>query len=143
MTGLNFNSLPFYLKGNKSGNFIAAVAYTIKDESLFGAFIGYAGGGVYDGGFFDIDLLHGDFSLHSYDDAGNSPNSIIFKNLMQSCSEMFDDEDPSLLSIKGRALLKNLEHDSTNEITLIANDFDGDILCEVSNQWNISLRFDC
>jgi hypothetical protein len=55
---------------------------------------------------------------------------------------MSDDEDGSMLSAEGLSLLKKGEDDGNDGIVVLLNEFDGDSLSEVSEQWNISLRFD-
>ncbi len=61
---------------------------------------------------------------------------------MAICGKMSDDEDGSMLSAEGLSLLKKGEDDGNDGIVVLLNEFDGDSLSEVSEQWNISLRFE-
>ena len=61
---------------------------------------------------------------------------------MALCGKMSDDQDGSMLSEEGVSLLKKWEDYGNDAIVVLLNEFDGDSLPEVSDQWNISLRFD-
>ncbi len=137
------SDMAFFLKGKKTGEFIAAIAYHIQDDTIYGAFYGYAGGGVYDGGFFKIHSNQQEFLILGYDDAEQDANSKLFYTLMGQCGDMSNDQDddPSMLSSKGKYFLENAEVLEDNELFITLNNFDPDLISIVSTQWNISLRF--
>lgn len=135
-------NISFYLKGRDSGEFSATVAYCVREECIYGAFYGYAGGGEYDGGFFEVDQSDWNVRILGYDEAEGSDNSELFNELMALCGSMSDDEDSSMLSKEGLELLESGEQAEDEERVLILNNFDEDSLSDVSEQWNISLRFD-
>lgn len=137
------SDMAFFLKGKKTGEFIAAIAYQIQNDIIFGAFYGYAGGGVYDGGFFKIYSNQQEFSILGYDDAEQDANSKLFYALMGQCGDMSNDQDddPSMLSSKGKYFLENAVVLEDNESFITLNNFDSDLISIASTQWNISLRF--
>jgi len=56
---------------------------------------------------------------------------------------MSDDKDRSMLSSKEFHLIKKKGENYANELIIVQlNEFDGDSLSEVSEQRNLSLRFD-
>ena len=131
----------FYLKIGDSGEFLASVAYRAVDGYILGAFYGHAGGGAYDGGGFEIDRDDWSIKILSYDDVEESGNTEIFNGLMTLCVTMTDNEDSSVPSKEGKALLKKGQDAEDGGRVVLLNDFDGDALSDVSEQWNISLRF--
>ncbi len=140
--GVTLENTSFYLRGDSSGGFSSTVAYCVKDGRIFGAFYGYAGGGEYDGGFFSIDQESWETNVLGYDDVEEDEDSQTFNALMVLCGETSDDEDPSMLSEGGKTLLETGEDTEDGDRVVLINDFDGDLLSEVSEQWNISLRFE-
>lgn len=141
-TEIDNKNISFYLRGRDSGEFTAAVAYCVRDENIYGAFYGYAGGGEYDGGFFEVDQSDWNVRILGYDEAEGSDDSELFTELMALCGSMSDDEDSSMLSKEGLELLESGEQDEDDERVVILNNFDGDSLSDISEKWNISLRFE-
>jgi len=139
---LTLKDVSFYLKGDSSGGFAAAVAYLVKKNHIYGAFYGYAGGGDYDGGYFSISQDDWEIQILGFDQAEEDQNSDTYNALMALCGKMSDDEDGSMLSAEGLSLLKKGEDDGNDGIVVLLNEFDGDSLSEVSEQWNISIRFE-
>lgn len=62
---------------------------------------------------------------------------------MGQCGDMSNDqdEDPSMLSSKGKYFLENAVILEDNESFITLNNFDSDLISIASTQWNISLRF--
>jgi hypothetical protein len=109
-----------------------------------GAYYGYAGGGVNEGGYFVIDSSVDKSEVLSYDDieefeSSNEQEASKFNSLMQSVWELIEDDDGTLiLTEKGKALFSA----NKGADKYMSPDFDGDFLSEISEEWQISLRFD-
>ncbi len=139
---ITLKNTSFYLRSDEDGSFFATVAYALIDGNVFGAYYGYAGGGVYDGGFFKLDLDSFEYKILDFSEAEESDDADIFNGLMQLCGETRDDDDQSQLSADGSALLESGEETEDGGKVCMVNGFDGDMLSEISENWNIFLRFE-
>lgn len=134
----------------EEGSSVGSVIVYSEEASLSGdavtvrgAYYGYAGGGVNEGGYFVIDASVDKSEVLSYDDidemeSSNEQEASKFSSLMSSVWDLIEDDDGALLLTgKGKALFAT----NDGEDTYMSPDFDGDFLSEVSEQWQISLRF--
>jgi hypothetical protein len=138
---ISISNTSFYLKTDEDGGFDSAVAYAVIENLIFGAFYGYAGGGDYDGGFFKLDTDTDEFSIRDYEQAEEDEFSNIYTDLMQLCGQVFNADDSSELTEDGVALNElGDDHESGGRVSLL-NNFDGDLLAGISENWNISLKF--
>ena len=119
--------------------FMAVVPGPNGDFCL-GAYYGYAGGGVNDGGFFSIDnenSIHQHINFDQFD--GMRENNIFYHNILEALIKklwLFVDENDEIMTLTEDGL--SLER---NDGIWISDYFDGDLLAEISDLWSISLRF--
>ena len=137
--------------GMSDDDFVANVIVYSEESSLSGgdvtvrgAYYGYAGSGVNEGGYFVIDHSIDKSEVLSYDDidemeASNEQEANKFSSLMTAVWELVeDDEGDLILTEKGKTLIAT----NDGEDTYMSPDFDGDFLSDVSEKWQISLRFE-
>lgn len=125
---------------------MAAIAFSAINDpdggvNLYGAYFGHIGSGDYDGGYFHIDVERDEHSLISYDDAESSDQKDLLQNLMSICGEFSNDEDPSECTEAANQLLENA-NDEQGDKVFMDDDFDGDMLSEVSELWEIRILFE-
>ena len=112
-----------------------------KGDYFVGAYYGYAGGGVNDGGFFSIDIensFHKHIDFDEFDEirSQNIKQHSVLEALMQRIWHYIEEEDDILqLTSSGLKLKKN------ENGVWISDNFDGDMLADISGLWSISLRF--
>lgn len=140
------DSVSVYLRSNKNKQFLHSISYAVDENSdgdsiILGAFFGYIGGGDYDGGFFLIDPEKSVNKIFSYDEASTSNYSEIFDNLMSVAGSFCEDSDSSCLSKKGKALIKKSEK-IEGDLVYMSEEFDGDALAEISELWELTLKFE-
>lgn len=135
-----------YISVESNGRFLYSVSYLAcpADADPFvmylGAYSGYAGGGVYEAGFFSICGSH--FQVLDFDQVEQGPNSVVFNHLLEDCGRMYVEQDsefkPSNLALS--MLIKGFKN---NDCIVYCDEcFDFYLLAEVSHNWLISLRFD-
>ena len=112
----------------------------INGDFCLGAYYGYAGGGDNDGGFFSIDIessihKHINFDEHEEMRESNGLHHSILESLMKKIWH-FVDENDEIMMLTDYGL--SLEH---NDGVWISDNFDGDMLAEISELWAISLKF--
>ena len=112
-----------------------------KGDYCLGAYYGYAGGGVNDGGFFSIDFensvhKHIDFDELDEMHENNKDHYDILESLMQKIWH-FVDEDEGVMELTNNGLELEIDDDGF----WISDNFDTDMLAEISELWRISLRF--
>lgn len=135
-----------YLRADEDGIFQYAIVYSKFEKPsggmmMIGAFNGYAGGGVYDGGYFSIDLGARLSQVLSYDEADSSEYSEEFSKLMRLCCSFFKGvEYPAECTAKAWKLLEKGEDVDGHRLYMDA-EFNGDWLSDVSQEWCISLGF--
>lgn len=122
----------------------AAIFMTVvpgaNGDFCLGAYYGYAGGGVNDGGFFSIDnenSIHQHINFDQFD--GMRENNIFYHNILEALIKklwLFVDENDEIMTLTEDGL--SLER---NDGIWISDYFDGDLLAEISDLWSISLRF--
>ena len=138
-----------YIRLNDDGTVSAVIVYTaIEDNSgdvvIRGAYYGYCGGGVNDGGYFVIDHENGDVRALEYSDIyeleSDDPElARIYNSLMQEVWKLLSEDDGELkLSAEGENLMA--EADDTE--CCMTSGFDGDALDEVSQLWHMTLHFE-
>lgn len=141
---MNLKKSTLYLRADSSRNFKYAVSYigiTKNDTNLLlGAYFGYCGGGIYDGGFFIVVPDQRSYELVSYDEADNSIYSEEFSALIAVSGGFSSDENPSECTDKALALLEEVD-DEDGDLIYQDSVFDGDALSGLSEAWGISLRF--
>lgn len=136
-----------YVRQNEAGEFLYGVVYSITvdpngNSLLNGAYYGYVGGGEYDGGYFKIDFEADTHNVLSFDEAESSESFESLEPLMAECGSFYDNEDESYeLTDYAKSLLSNGIQDG-DDVIYMDEDFDGDALSEISEQWVISLRFE-
>ena len=117
-----------------------AVVPGANGDFCLGAYYGYAGGGVNDGGFFSIDIensIHQHISFDQFDEMqeSNSFHHEILEALLKNLWVYVDDDNEIMvLTEHGLSL-------DSNDGFWISDNFDGDLLAEISDLWSISLRF--
>ena len=140
------NKASRYLRVRSDGTFFAAIAYTALVDTdcavnIYGAYFGYVGGAVYDGGYFHIDIEADVHDILSYDDAESSEQKELLQEMISICCEFRNDEDPSECTEAANQLLENA-NDEQGDKVFMDDDFDGDILSEVSELWEIRILFE-
>tara|TARA_B110000046_G_scaffold182384_1_gene216284 strand:+ start:397 stop:843 length:447 start_codon:yes stop_codon:yes gene_type:complete len=119
--------------------FMTVVPGTNGDFCL-GAYYGYAGGGVNDGGFFSIDIensIHQHINFDQFD--GMHENNSFHHSILEALIKklwLFVDENDEIMTLTEDGL--SLER---NDGIWISDYFDGDLLAEISDLWSISLSF--
>ena len=116
------------------------VVPSINGDFCLGAYYGYSGGGVNDGGFFSIDIensTHKHINFDEFDEMSenNSLHHSILEGLMKKLWH-FVDEDDGIMTLTDHGLC--LEN---NDGVWVSDNFDGDMLAEISELWTISLKF--
>ena len=144
---IKISNVEFLLDGyisSVSNEVTAAIFITvvpgINGDFCLGAYYGYAGGGVNDGGFFSIDIensTHKHINFDEFDEMSenNSLHHSILKSLMKKLWH-FVDEDDGIMTLTDHGLC--LEN---NDGVWVSDNFDGDMLAEISELWAISLKF--
>lgn len=137
-----------YLRSDSDGNLSSCVVYIEEwDEHkescrVRGACYGYAGGGVYEGSFFLIDFNKEQHQVLDFAEAEEAENSQLFDALMFECGRMYENDDEThKLTTYAEDLLKS-GSEVEDGIVYLDNDFDGDSLSQVSQNWSINLRFE-
>ena len=103
---------------------------------------GYAGGGEYDGSFFLIGSEQDEHRVLDFGEAEEDDHSELFNALMFECGRMYDEDDGTYKLTKyAKGLVKKGE-DTDDGVVYMDEDFDGDSLDRVSENWDISLRFE-
>ena len=115
-----------------------------KNFHVFGAYYGYCGGAVYDGGFFHKDWENDQVLDYSDIDKIGTEHpelSQVYNLLMQEIWKNIEQQDvdaPLKLTKHGLRLFN-----STDSKDLYTSDeFDGDSLDRVSENWKLPLRFE-
>ncbi len=144
---IEINNTEFLLDGYISSDndvvnaaiFITVVP-DINGDFYLGAYYGYAGGGENDGGFFIIDSensIHKHLNFDEFDELheSNELHHSILEHLMKKLWEFVDEEDNTMkLTDCGLCLEKK-------DGIWISDNFDGDMLADISDLWTISLQF--
>lgn len=128
----------------------ASIVYEVTsfDEKniIYGAYYGYTGGGVNDGGFFEINIeddvnTHLDYS--DIDELGETNPALKnkYEVLISKVWEVIDDSDGDD-SITLNDFGKRLIAASDDKEVYMDGDFDGDLLAEISTQWKLTLKFE-
>jgi hypothetical protein len=122
----------------------AAIFMTVvpgaNGDFCLGAYYGYAGGGVNDGGFFSIDIensIHQHINFDQFD--GMHENNSFHHSTLEALIKklwLFVDENDEIMTLTEDGL--SLER---SDGIWISDYFDGDLLAEISDLWSISLRF--
>jgi hypothetical protein len=128
-------------------------------DVIYGAYHGYAGGGVYDQGFFYIDQNNSKHTVLDFNKVDKRKDSEKFYDMLGVCADYWGDddgshEDESQLS---KEAIKLLDHFGRTENTYLDSEnmpplkscsrifmdekFDTSILANVSQKWCISLSF--
>ena len=138
-----------YIRVNDDGSVSAVIVYTVvenADENVIvhGAYYGYCGGGVNEGGYFVINHEDDDVRAMDYSDideieAEDPKLGGIYNSLMQQVWTLISEEDGALqLSTEGAELLA----ESDDSECCMSSGFDGDALDEVSKLWHLTLHFE-
>ena len=136
-----------YISGDE-GDIDAIINMKVVDLSghdcCLGAYYGHSGGGMIDGGFFEITLETGLFQLFDFmalDDLNliDPVQYSTLNSLMQEIWELVTDdtEDELVLTDLG----SNIFNPNSNGIWM-DSDFDCEALGQISEGWAINLRFD-
>ena len=136
-----------YISGDE-GDISAIINMKVVDLSghdcCLGAYYGHSGGGMIDGGFFEITLETGLFQLFDFmalDDLNliDPVKYSTLNSLMQEIWELVTDdtEDELVLTDLG----SNIFNPNSNGIWM-DSDFDCEALGQISEGWAINLRFD-
>ena len=133
-----------YLKSDGSNIAIAAISYFVSVGGLMrGAYYGYSGGGVNEGGYFSKIEGSREFSLHDYSEVdeleSSDPDAFnAFQSMMDEVWSMVEDDEGELLITEaGQGLMLTKGEGNI----FMSNGFDSDELEEMSANWSISLRF--
>ena len=136
-----------YISGDE-GDIDAIINMKVVDLSghdcCLGAYYGHSGGGMIDGGFFEITLETGLFQLFDFmalDDL-NLIDPVKYSTLNSLMQEIWDlvtddTEDEMVLTDLG----SNIFNPDSNGIWM-DSDFDCEALGQISEGWAINLRFD-
>ena len=141
------NSFRYIQAGEDNGSIASSIVYFIDDHEekifIYGAYYGYCGGGVNDGGYFVIDVDGDEIHIFSYGDLdGFSDEKATIKDalefLMSLVWAVMDENDNVLEANELGARLLAAAEDGF----YASEGFDSDALAAVSEQWCLSLRFD-
>lgn len=141
-----------YLSTSRNKEIFASVVYCTKGSNegivFYGAYYGYSGGAVNDGGFFRISKSeNSDLDYDEVEKLGSSNPNLekLYSFLMSKVWEPIANEDaayPLELSAIGKTLMKK-SHNWKGEGRFYMDDgFYGDELAEISEKWKIHLRFE-
>jgi len=139
-----------YIRINDDKTVHAVIVYSVEDNAedggtvIRGAYYGYCGGGVNDGGYFIIDQENEDIRPLTYDDidaieSENSALSQTYNGLMQEVWKVISDEDGEL---QLTAIGAKLTSQSDDDEVYMSDSFDGDALDEISKVWQLATSFD-
>ena len=144
---IKISNVEFLLDGyisSVSNEVTAAIFITfvpgINGDFCLGAYYGYAGGGDNDGGFFSIDIENSIHKHVNFDELeemreSNHLHYSILESLMKKIWHFIDEDDEiMILTDYGLSLVQN-------DGVWISDNFDGDMLAEISQLWAISLKF--
>ena len=146
----NHDQLEIYIRKSDDDSIFAIVVMTTfesdncgGDYESFGAYYGYQGGGVNDGGFFKLSSIDPRQQVFDYGDIETieETEANICEALMQELWTIVDDEDGEgdlLLTEKGSGLVD--VNDGFVDDVIQLNDFDGDSLDGL--EWGLLLRFE-
>jgi hypothetical protein len=134
-----------YIAANE-GFVSSIILYSIfpkpSGDVWYGAYYGAVGGGESDGGYFRINIEEGSSDHLDYDEVDglsedDPEQASIFQAVMEALWTLIDDDEGDLtLSEEGS------KHYSPDEDGIwIDEEFDGDSLDEISQQWKIRLKF--
>jgi len=144
------NQLETYIRKNSDDSIFAIILMVTfesdkcdGDYESFGAYYGYHGGGVNDGGFFKLSAIDPRSEVFGYDDLEtvDETEAAIYEGLMQEIWTFVDDKDSEsdlFLTDKGLELVRNNGGFEENVIQI--NDFDGDSLDGL--EWGLHLFFE-
>lgn len=123
--------------------FQTGIVYVKIDDKLIGAYCGYAGGAVWDSGFFIVDFNKlGDEQDILFDEAEESEYSEILNACQREIASFYINGDENYaLSDYGNVLIDKGDEDN-GLLTYTDEYFDGDSLGAVSDKWRISWQFD-
>ncbi len=145
MVKKNDSSIVRYLRTNEEKSFRHAVAYQKDGSTIIGAFWGYAGGGVFDGGYFRIDD-NGNVQTLGFDDIEMDEQAVGLDQCMKEVANMYandeDDSDRPELTPAGEKLLSKAVKEDNGDLIFMDTDFDTDDLAQLSDEWRIFLRFE-
>lgn len=141
------NSFRYIQPGEDDKSITSSIVYFIdhQDERIFiyGAYYGYCGGGVNDGGYFVIDVEDDEVHAFDYDDLdGFSEEKFLTKDALEFVMSLVwavMEENDSLLEANelGARLLAAAE-----DGFYASEGFDTDALAAISERWRLSLRFE-
>ena len=103
-----------------------------------GRYVGYSGGGAYEEGVFIVDAGADDESvvIQDPDEIEAHPDAAVFQWLTVECGRLFEVESDGYLVSEAASELIDEEE------VYMDDDFFGDLLAEVSEQWGLNLRFE-
>lgn len=122
------------------------VLYTIisnlDGDVWLGAYYGYVGGGVNDGGYFRIDIegsssVHFDFEEINDLSETSELNHVVLEGLMIKIWTLVEEDEGELLLTDIGVRIFSPEEDGV----WMDEEFDGDTLDDISTQWRIQLHF--
>lgn len=141
------NSFRYIQMGEDENSIASSIVYFIDSQKeqtfIYGAYYGYCGGGVNDGGYFIIDVEGGEAHSFDYNDLDDfSEERSLTKNalefLMSLVWAVMEESDDMLEANElGARLLATAE-----DGYYASEGFDTDALAAISEQWRISLRFE-
>lgn len=145
----NPHDIEIFIQGADDGSVSAVIVYRAMEDGsggyvIRGAYYGYCGGGVNDGGYFVIDHENGDLRALDYSDvdeieADNPELGRVYSALMQQVWTLISEDDDVLeLSPAGVGLIAA----SPESGCYMSSDFDGDALDEVSKLWKMTQKFE-
>ncbi len=133
------------MHANEEKFFRHAIAYQKDGSTIIGAFWGYAGGGVFDGGYFRINN-NGNVQTLGFDDIEKDEQAIGLEQCMNEIASMYaneeGDSDRPKLTPAGEKLLSKAVKDRNGDLIFMDTDFDTDSLAQLSDEWQIFLGFE-
>ncbi len=141
------NSFRYLQAGEDDNSIASSIVYFIDSHEerifIYGAYYGYCGGGVNDGGYFVIDVEGDEMHTFNYDDLdGFSEEKSLVREalefLMSLVWAVMDENDNQLEATElGSRLLA-----AADDGSYASEGFDSDALAAISEQWRLSLRFE-
>jgi hypothetical protein len=141
-------SLPAYIRLQEESEsdlesiIISADLKTSDGTIVYGAYYGYIGGGMFDGGSFRNDIENSELVNISYDELGEliEAEAAVLEALMGRLWTLIDDEADETPVLTEDGVEFSKQNGGFTEDVMIANGFDGDDLADI--EWELRLFFE-
>lgn len=121
---------------------VTADLNTTDNTIVYGAYYGYIGSGMFDGGYFRNDIENSELVNISYDELGDliEEEAAVLEALMGRLWALIDDEADETPVLTDDGVEFSKQNGGFTEDVMIANGFDGDDLADI--EWELRLFFE-